>query len=61
MEVWKILWMIALLFGFSGFSYISYRVIVRGLGETKSLLKGSGGETEKAGDEKKEPPPDLPL
>lgn len=44
MELWKAVWMIALVFGFCGFSYISFRVIVRGFAEAKSLL-GRSGET----------------
>lgn len=47
MEFWKPIWMIALAFGFCGFCYISFRVIVRGFAEAKSLLGRS--ETPKSG------------
>ena len=38
MGFWSVVWMIAFLGGFLGFSVISYRVITRGFGEARSLL-----------------------
>lgn len=39
MEFWKIVWMVALAFGFLGFCYISYRVATKGFSEIRSLLE----------------------
>ena len=43
MDIWKMIWMIALLAGMAGFAYISLRVIIRGIAEVLSLLKETTG------------------
>ncbi|MGH7454551.1 MAG: hypothetical protein ACRENG_24570 [bacterium] len=39
MDIWKLLWMIALIGGMAGFAYISFKVTIRGIAEVRSLLK----------------------
>lgn len=40
MEIWKIVWIVTLIIGFLGFLIISTKVIYRGFGEMRDLLKG---------------------
>jgi hypothetical protein len=40
MEIWKIIWIVALVVAFAGFVFISSKVIWRGFAEMKELLKG---------------------
>lgn len=39
MDIWKLIWMLALLGGMAGFAYISLKVMIRGIAEVRSLLK----------------------
>ncbi len=39
MEIWKFIWMGALMLGFVGFVLLSTRVIARGFAEMRDLLK----------------------
>lgn len=39
MELWKFIWIGALVLGFAGFILISTRVIARGFAEMRDLLK----------------------
>lgn len=43
MSVWLVVWIAAFLCGLGGFSYISFRVITRGIGEVKELMEVFGG------------------
>jgi len=39
MDLWKLVWMIALIGGIAGFGYISLTVIIRGFAEVRSLFQ----------------------
>ncbi|MEX2115937.1 MAG: hypothetical protein WEB37_03560 [Bacteroidota bacterium] len=39
MEIWKFIWIAALIVGFVGFVWISTKVIARGFAEMRDLLK----------------------
>ena len=39
MDIWKLIWIAALIAGMAGFAYISFRVIIKGIAEVRSLLK----------------------
>jgi hypothetical protein len=39
MDMWKLIWIAALVIAIGGFTYVSFTVIIRGLSEVRSLLK----------------------
>ncbi|MGH7599884.1 MAG: hypothetical protein ACREOI_26310 [bacterium] len=39
MDIWKLIWIVALIGGMAGFAYISFAVIIKGIAEVRSLLK----------------------
>ncbi len=39
MDIWKLIWIVALIVGIAGFAYISLKAAIRGFSEVGSLLK----------------------
>lgn len=39
MDIWKLIWIVVLIAGITGFAYIVLKVSIRGFSETRNLLK----------------------
>ena len=39
MDPWKLIWIVVLIAGIAGFAYITLKVAIRGLSETRGLLQ----------------------